>query len=81
MIWNILAWLLIGALAGWIANMIMGSKGGLLRNIIIGIVGALLGGFILSLFGVGVDAFSFWGILVAIVGACLLIFIGRLLFK
>ena len=79
--WQIILWILLGALAGWLAGIIMKSKGSLIRNIILGIAGALVGGFIVSLIGGGVSTFSFWGIIVAIAGACLLIFLWRLIFK
>jgi len=57
----------------------MRSRGSLIRNIILGIAGALLGGWIVSFFA-DVTTFSVLGFLVAIGGACLLIFIFRLLF-
>lgn len=76
---NILLWLLIGALAGWLAGIIMRSRGSLIRNIILGIAGALLGGWIVSFFA-DVTKFSIIGFLVAVGGACILIFIFRLLF-
>jgi uncharacterized membrane protein YeaQ/YmgE (transglycosylase-associated protein family) len=80
MLLNILLWLLVGALAGWLAGIIMKSRGSLIRNIILGILGALLGGFIVSLFGIELGKFSFWFILAAIAGACLIIFLFRLIF-
>ena len=72
--------LLIGAAAGAIAGFLMGSKGGLIRNIIIGIIGGFIGSFVFGLIGIHWD-----GILGSIgtsaVGACILIFIGKFLFK
>lgn len=65
---NILLWLLIGALAGWLAGIIMRSRGSLIRNIILGIAGALLGGWIVSFFA-DVTKFSIIGFLVAVGGA------------
>lgn len=78
---GIIAWLVVGGLAGWIASIIMGKNAsmGLIANIIVGIVGALVAGFVLRLFGVdGVTGSNIWSILVAIGGACLLLFIVRL---
>ncbi len=78
---GILSWLIVGGLAGWIASIIMGKNAsmGLIANIIVGIIGAIGAGFILRLFGVnGVTGFNLWSILVAIGGACLLLFIVRL---
>jgi uncharacterized membrane protein YeaQ/YmgE (transglycosylase-associated protein family) len=76
---NFIAWILFGALAGWIASMIMGrnSQMGALANIIVGIIGAFLGGWIMtSFFGAqGVTGFNFPSMLVAILGAVVLLFI------
>ncbi len=77
---QIITSLLIGAIAGAIASFIMNSKGGLLRNIIIGIIGGFVGSYVFGLIGI-----SWEGILgtigTSLIGACILIFIGRLLFK
>ena len=58
----------------------MGSKGGLIRNIIIGIIGGFIGSYVFGFFGI-----SWGGILGSIgtsaIGACLLIVIGKILFK
>ena len=72
--------LIIGAIAGSIAAFLMGSKGGLIRNIIIGIIGGFVGTYVFGLIGLHWD-----GILGAIgtsaIGACILIVIGKVLFK
>lgn len=75
MLVNIILWIVIGGLAGWIASMIMkrDASMGALANIIVGIVGAIIGGFVVSLFGVAVDTFSLPGLLVAILGAVILL--------
>ncbi|OHT80015.1 GlsB/YeaQ/YmgE family stress response membrane protein [Mycobacteroides saopaulense] len=76
-----IAWIVIGGLAGWVASKVMGTDAqqGLLLNIVVGIVGALLGGFLLSLFDVGTYGFG-WVLtfLTALVGACILLFLVRL---
>jgi uncharacterized membrane protein YeaQ/YmgE (transglycosylase-associated protein family) len=73
-----LAMLIIGVLAGWIAEKFTRSEHGLLTNIIIGIAGAFIGGFLASLFGISIR--GFWGTLIAaIFGATLLIVIFRAL--
>ena len=72
--------IIIGAIAGWIANKIMGSKGGLLRNIIIGVIGRFLGPVILGVFGISGSG-MIGTTLVSVVGACALIFIGKFLFR
>jgi len=80
MLWNIILWIVFGALAGWIASMIMDTNAqqGAVGNIIVGILGALIGGWIVGLFGVSVSTFSLGGLLVAILGAVVLLFIVRL---
>lgn len=74
---SIIIWILVGALAGWIASMIMKTDAqmGALANIITGIVGALLGGWVVGLFGVDVaeGELSIPSILTAILGACILL--------
>lgn len=72
---GLLSWIVVGALAGWIAGLIMkGSGSGLLMNIIIGILGAFLGGLIMNLIGnVGVTGFNLWSLLVSIIGAVVLL--------
>jgi uncharacterized membrane protein YeaQ/YmgE (transglycosylase-associated protein family) len=75
---GILAWIILGALAGWIASIIMGKnrKMGAIANIVVGIIGAFLGGAIMNQLGYeGVTGFDIWSLLVAIVGAVVLIFI------
>ena len=77
---QIITSLLIGAVAGTIAGFLMGSKGGLLRNIVIGIIGGFIGTWVFGLVGIHWD-----GILGAIgtgaIGACILIVLGKVLFK
>ena len=78
---SIIAWLLVGLVAGWIANMIMSSgAGGLLADILIGIVGALVGGFLAGILlgGDFVTGFNFTTLIVAIIGAIVVIALYRL---
>jgi uncharacterized membrane protein YeaQ/YmgE (transglycosylase-associated protein family) len=77
-----LAWLIVGALAGWLASMVMKTNGrqGLLMDIIVGIFGAFIGGFLFNQFGVaGVNGFSIWSVFVAFTGAVVLLAVIRLL--
>ena len=76
---SILGWLLLGLIAGFLASVVMKGGGyGIIGDIIVGIVGALLGGFLFSLLGgTGVTGFNLWSLLVAFVGACVLIAILR----
>lgn len=75
---GLISWLVFGALAGWIGSMIMGknSSMGAVANIVVGVVGAGIGGFIASLMGLGtISGFNFYSMLIAIGGACILLFI------
>ena len=75
---NILLWIILGAIAGWVASLIVKSNQGILLDIIVGIVGAFVGGFIFQAFGAsGVTGFNIYSILVAIVGAVVLLFIVK----
>jgi uncharacterized membrane protein YeaQ/YmgE (transglycosylase-associated protein family) len=79
---NIILWIVLGALAGWIASIIMGTNArmGCLANIVVGVVGGLIGGFLMdTLFGTqGVTGFNLYSLVVAVVGAVILLFIVRL---
>lgn len=81
MIMNIILWVIFGAVAGWIASLIMRTdeaQGGL-DNIIIGIIGAFIGGALARwLGGPGVTGFNFGSLVVAVIGAVLLVFLIRL---
>jgi uncharacterized membrane protein YeaQ/YmgE (transglycosylase-associated protein family) len=76
---NWLVWILFGALAGWIASMVMGKNAqmGALANIVVGIVGAVIGGFLMTnVFGAqGVTGFNITSLIVAIIGAIVLLFL------
>lgn len=77
---SIIIWIIMGALAGWIASMIMGNNAsqGAIGNIIVGILGAFIGGWLMNLLGQGganLGTFNLYSLLVAIGGAVLLLFI------
>jgi len=75
---DILLWIILGAVAGWIADIIMKSNHGVVEDIILGVVGAFVAGFILNYFGqAGVTGFNVYSLAVAVGGAVLLIFLGR----
>jgi uncharacterized membrane protein YeaQ/YmgE (transglycosylase-associated protein family) len=76
---GILAYLVVGLIAGWLAGMAMGGRGfGILGNIIVGVLGALLGGFVGSfLFGWDVTGINIGSIVIAFLGAVLLLLILR----
>src|SRR5262249_32543923 len=66
---GVLAWILIGLIAGWLAAKITNAPRGLLRNLIVGLIGSLFGGFLFSKLGLCVVP-DFWGELItAIIGA------------
>ncbi|WP_394523353.1 GlsB/YeaQ/YmgE family stress response membrane protein [Lacrimispora sp. JR3] len=76
---GIIGWIIIGALAGWLASMVTGNNKnmGALSNIVVGIIGGFIGGFVMNLLGgVGVTGFNLWSLLVAFIGSliCLWIF-------
>ena len=76
-----LAWLIVGAVAGWLASMVMktNSQQGLPMDIVVGIVGAFVGGFLFNQFGAaGVTGFNIWSVIVAFVGAVVLLVVIRL---
>jgi uncharacterized membrane protein YeaQ/YmgE (transglycosylase-associated protein family) len=73
---GILAWIIFGGLAGWVAGFLTRSRGGIIYDIIVGIVGALLGGFLMGLFGhAGVTGWNWRSFAVAVAGAVVLLLI------
>ncbi|NLW88964.1 MAG: GlsB/YeaQ/YmgE family stress response membrane protein [Clostridiaceae bacterium] len=82
-LWDIIAWVVMGGLAGWVASLIMKKKGTtVLMNIIVGIVGAFVGGFIMSQFGgSGVSGFNLQSFLVATGGSVVVLAVINLITK
>lgn len=79
-----LAWILFGALAGWIASIVLktNSSQGTLVDILLGIAGAIVGGLIMNFFGEsGVTGFNIYSLVVAVLGAVVLLSIGRLFYR
>lgn len=75
---SILLWIIFGAIAGWIASMITKTNNGLLMDIIVGIIGAVIGGWIMNSLGsAGTTGFNLWSLLVAILGAVVLLVIVK----
>jgi uncharacterized membrane protein YeaQ/YmgE (transglycosylase-associated protein family) len=76
---NLILWLVIGGVLGWIASLIMKTDGqqGIILNIVVGVVGALIAGFVIApLLGTGTinsSDFSLGGMLVSLVGAVVLL--------
>ena len=78
---EVVVWLIFGGVVGWIASIIMGTnrQQGLLANIVIGVVGALLGGYIFRALGWGgTTGFNLASLLIAVIGAVILIAILKL---
>jgi uncharacterized membrane protein YeaQ/YmgE (transglycosylase-associated protein family) len=75
---GIVAWIVVGLLAGWLAGLITRAKGfGCFGNIVIGLLGAAIGGLLFSLFGI-TDRAGFWGsVAVATLGAIVLLALAR----
>lgn len=77
---GILAWIVLGGFAGWIASMIMktDAEQGIFLNIVVGIIGAMLGGFLVQLLGgEGISGFNLYSFIVAIFGAVVLLAIVK----
>lgn len=75
---GILGWIIIGAIAGWIASMITGKNQemGAFMNIVVGIIGGFIGGLIMNLIGgIGITGFNLWSLIVACIGAIILLWI------
>lgn len=81
-IMGILLWIIFGAIAGWIASIIMktNSQQGTVMDIVMGVVGSLVGGALMGLVGqAGVTGFNPYSLMVAVIGAIVVIYVGRLL--
>lgn len=68
--------LAFGALAGWIAGNIMNSQGTLVRNILLGICGGIVGSIVLGIVGISGSG-RIGSTIVSIIGACILIWLGK----
>jgi uncharacterized membrane protein YeaQ/YmgE (transglycosylase-associated protein family) len=78
---GIIAWLVLGLIAGFIASKIVNHTGsGMIMDIVLGVVGAFVGSFIFSFFGAsGVTGFNIYSALVAIVGAVVVLWLYHML--
>jgi uncharacterized membrane protein YeaQ/YmgE (transglycosylase-associated protein family) len=75
---GLLSWIVVGAIAGFLANMVMGSREGLLMMIVLGVVGGLVGGFVAaSILKIGtVDGINIESIAIATAGAIVIVFLA-----
>lgn len=80
---SFLAWIILGLIAGFIGSKIVNKHGdGLILDIVLGIVGAVLGGYLFNAFGAsGVTGLNLYSLLVAVVGAVLLLVIYHAVFR
>ncbi|WP_119677922.1 GlsB/YeaQ/YmgE family stress response membrane protein [Indioceanicola profundi] len=74
---GIIAWIILGLIAGWLAHKIMhGAGAGLVMNLVLGIVGAFVGGFLVRILGgAGVTGFNIWSLIVATLGAVVVLWL------
>jgi len=74
---SLLAWIILGLVAGYIASRVVGGTGnGAVMDIVLGIVGAVIGGWLFNTFGMaGVGGFNLYSLFVAVVGAALLLIV------
>lgn len=81
---DILIWVILGALAGWIASVVMKTNAsqGMIADVVLGVVGALVGGFLFGMIGQpGVTGFNLYSLFVAVIGSIVLIWLGRMLYR
>jgi uncharacterized membrane protein YeaQ/YmgE (transglycosylase-associated protein family) len=74
---SIIAWIILGVIAGWIASKIVNKQGeGFIGDLVLGVIGAVVGGFLFSRFGYSpVTGFNLYSLLVAILGAIIVLWI------
>jgi uncharacterized membrane protein YeaQ/YmgE (transglycosylase-associated protein family) len=76
---GLIAWIVVGAIAGFLANLVMGGSEGLLKMLILGVIGALVGGFVAMSLRLGsVDGINVESIAIATIGAIAVVFVARL---
>ncbi len=80
---SILAWIVLGIVAGFIASKLINKSGsGLVIDLVLGVVGAVVGGWLFNQFGsAGVTGFNLYSLLVAVVGAVVVLLIYHLVFR
>jgi len=76
---GLIAWIVVGVIAGFLANLVMGGSEGLLKMLILGVIGALVGGFVAMSLKLGsVDGINVESIAIATIGAIAVVFVARL---
>lgn len=77
---GIIGWVVLGGLAGWIASKFVGTDAqqGIVGNIVAGVLGGVLGGWLFTVLGgSGVTGFNIWSLVVAVVGAVIVLLIWK----
>lgn len=74
---GIFSWIVLGAIAGWLASLIVNRSGeGLFLDVVLGIVGALVGGWIFAALGTtGVTGFNLWSLVVSVIGSVVVLWL------
>ncbi|PSJ59736.1 GlsB/YeaQ/YmgE family stress response membrane protein [Pseudaminobacter soli (ex Li et al. 2025)] len=74
---SVVGWIVLGLIAGFLGSKIVNSSGqGMLMDIVLGIVGAIVGGLIFNFFGTaGVTGFNVWSLIVAVIGAVVVLWL------
>ncbi|MDB5471707.1 MAG: GlsB/YeaQ/YmgE family stress response rane protein [Caulobacter sp.] len=80
---SILAWIVLGIVAGFIASKLINKTGsGLVMDLVLGVVGAVVGGWLFAQFGsAGVTGFNLYSLFVAVIGAVVVLLIYHLVFR
>jgi len=78
---GILSWIILGLIAGFIGSKIVNKSGsGMIMDVALGVVGAVVGGFLMSVLGFGgVSGLNFYSIIVAVVGAVVVLYLYHML--
>ncbi|WP_321800217.1 GlsB/YeaQ/YmgE family stress response membrane protein [Burkholderia sp. BCC1988] len=80
MLHNLIIWLIVGGISGWLAGMIVTGGGfGILIDVLVGVAGAIVGGWITSLIGISIGSGILSSIIVAVGGAVVLLFLLNLI--
>jgi uncharacterized membrane protein YeaQ/YmgE (transglycosylase-associated protein family) len=79
---SIIAWIILGLIAGFVGSKIVNKRGeGLLRDILLGVIGAVVGGWLFHVFGAaGVTGLNLYSLLVAVIGAIVVLVIYHAIF-
>lgn len=75
---GLIAWIVIGLIAGWLASKVIPSRLGVVGDTVVGMVGAVIGGLLFTMIGaIGTTGFSIWSVFVAFIGAVILLVVIR----